>query len=705
MMGLIKPRYSTICVIIICLFLTVQMAQAQFRQHNLGDFRMKHYQGESLNTNDDNPTGEWPQDVYWSSQITFINIGVHVGTWVDNEAVPATHSREGSWYGAWEGIEPYTIKEYRRVVPPEVEVFEGGQWQTSSRRYEGEIDPTLPCDIKIVNRFKYPPGLDVIRRSYSFSNPNHNDYVIFESVYTFTGDHDDDPELEVDVTQGLQDVYFVIGYNMQTAAGTWISFSRWYEEPFDEWTDYESYPSQLVPGGRNLEIVYTWDSDDGNWTEFVEGDLGGPNGNFDDTGDPRWAIGEGGTSSMPSGEFVSPAYIGFALLHADQSVSDKNDDITQPLSIILSTNVYHMWDDAFPGYNTPFDWAASGTRATVDQTEGWPDDPGALEGDYPFQSVGPYNFALGDSVKIVHVVGVNGVSRALSIQKGLEWRSWYRGEGGSFDDDAKNALLAEGKDSLFQTLDRALWAWNRGLDIPDPPRSPNLAVQSGPNEIYLDWEDLAGEGDFDTGTPDVSAYRIYRKKGSFLVDTDVELRADGTHLVWELLDEVPSSQTTYTDVDVVRGEAYHYGVTAVDDGSQNANGIFPGQRLESSKYANRSEIEAVAFEPGAPDAKDVLIVPNPFISGAEDFNFAGARANTILFVNLPPYCTLKIYTVTGDLIKTIEHVSGSADDEWNLITESNQFVASGVYILTVTNAENLARESIDGTIEKFVVIR
>jgi hypothetical protein len=61
--------------------------------------------------------------------------------------------------------------------------------------------------------------------------------------------------------------------------------------------------------------------------------------------------------------------------------------------------------------------------------------------------------------------------------------------------------------------------------------------------------------------------------------------------------------------------------------------------------------------------------------------------------------------VTGDLIKTIEHVSGSADDEWNLITESNQFVASGVYILKVTNAENLARESIDGTIEKFVVIR
>ncbi|MEZ4763052.1 MAG: hypothetical protein R3C26_07600 [Calditrichia bacterium] len=98
------------------------------------------------------------------------------------------------------------------------------------------------------------------------------------------------------------------------------------------------------------------------------------------------------------------------------------------------------------------------------------------------------------------------------------------------------------------------------------------------------------------------------------------------------------------------------------------------------------------------------IVPNPYVRKAEDFNFT-EDDNQLLFVNLPPYCTLRIFTVTGDLVKTIDHQSGSADEKWDQITESNQYVASGVYILQIDDAENLAREPIQGSIEKFVIIR
>jgi hypothetical protein len=382
-------------------------------------------------------------------------------------------------------------------------------------------------------------------------------------------------------------------------------------------------------------------------------------------------------------------------LHADKAPNDHADDVTQPLSIIGNMSIYNVWDSDFPGFATEWDWAASGTRQTVDEQAGWPGDPSAQEGDYPFQAFGPYNLALGDSVVIVYALGVNGVSRQLAIQKGLEWRAWYRGEAGAtFDDAAKNALLATGKDSLFQTLDRALWAWNQQLDIPDPLPAPDLTVTSGPNRIDLQWEDLSQVGDFDTGTPDLTGYRIYRKRGNFLVDEDSELNAEGTHLQWERIAQVPAAQTTYTDTDVIRGEAYHYAVTAMDN-----------QGLESSRYANRAELAAIAFEPGKETATNVRIVPNPFLSGAGDFNFSGQRANTILFVNLPPYCTLRIYTVTGDLIKTIEHQSGSADDQWDLITASNQYVASGVYILQVEEAQNLSRQAIAGSIHKFVVVR
>jgi hypothetical protein len=243
------------------------------------------------------------------------------------------------------------------------------------------------------------------------------------------------------------------------------------------------------------------------------------------------------------------------------------------------------------------------------------------------------------------------------------------------------------------------------MDVPDPLPAPDLDGISGPNRNDLKWEDMSLVGDPDTGVPDLDHYNIYRKMGSYLEDTDDELREDGTHERWEFLTSVPATQTEYSDETVIRGEAYHYAVTAVDDGSQNTDGLFPGQPLESSLYKNRNIVPVKAFEPGADNTENVLIVPNPFISGAADYNFSGARSNTILFVNLPPYCTMSIYTVTGDLIIQIEHETGSADAEWDLITESNQYVASGVYLLRISNARDLENQKLPDTIEKFVIVR
>ena len=46
------------------------------------------------------------------------------------------------------------ITEYRRYEPPEVTVFADGVWQVDSRRYEEVVDPTLPSDIMMENRFE-----------------------------------------------------------------------------------------------------------------------------------------------------------------------------------------------------------------------------------------------------------------------------------------------------------------------------------------------------------------------------------------------------------------------------------------------------------------------------------------------------------------------------------------------------------------------
>lgn len=699
-----RPQ-SGITLIAVCLLAAAFLfwaipLRAQSRTHNLGDYRLRIDAGDDeINTNEDDPTGEWPQDHFRYSTIVFYNSGHAVGRWIDSTGTE--HSKEDFlWPVSYNQTEPYGIREYRKFEPPEVWVYSNGQMQLSSRRFNGEVDPAIPSDIMIEMRYKSYPGFDVLKRSYSYSNPNHDDYVIHYVRYKCTFDWDQDDAPDTDTSQTMEGVYILFGYSFQTAEGTYITYSRWYEEAKDDWATYENYDSDLVEGGRPLQISYSWDGDHPEWTEFEEG------GNeFDDTGDPRFAMGSGGSTPMPSGEFISTAYSGFAALHVDTSPTVPSDDVEQPVSIIGNMNIYNVWDSDFPGFATVWDWASSGEKQTVEDQAGWPDDAMAQEAEFPFQAFGPYNFSMGDSVVIVYAVGANGISRAVAIEKGLEWRDWYRGVPGvDFDDEAKNALLATGKDSLFQTMDRALWTQNRELDIPDPPPAPDLTVTSGPNIITLEWEDLSQVGDPDKDVPDLAGYRIYRKRGRFLCDTYDELREDGVHLCWEFIADVPASQTSYEDDDVVRGEPYHYAVTAIDNGTQNTDGLFPGQRLESSRYANRSEIAAYAFEPGRENARSVRVVPNPYIVRAGEFNFTG-EDDKLLFVNLPAYCTLRIFTVTGDLIATIEHTSGSADESWDQITESNQLIASGIYLLQVDNARNINEQPVDGTIEKFVIVR
>ena len=103
-----------------------------------------------------------------------------------------------------------------------------------------------------------------------------------------------------------------------------------------------------------------------------------------------------------------------------------------------------------------------------------------------------------------------------------------------------------------------------------------------------------------------------------------------------------------------------------------------------------------------------LIVPNPYSYGADvtnAFTFSGYR-NEIQFVNLPPICTLKIYTATGDLIRTIEHTDGSDLERWqDLRTDGWQMPVSGVYILVVDNAKTLTNISLPTRMYKFVIVR
>lgn len=82
----------------------------------------------------------------------------------------------------------------------------------------------------------------------------------------------------------------------------------------------------------------------------------------------------------------------------------------------------------------------------------------------------------------------------------------------------------------------------------------------------------------------------------------------------------------------------------------------------------------------------IRVVPNPYVVAAawEERNpySSGRGPQSLHFMRLPQRCTIRIYTISGELVATIHHDSPMLDGtaEWNLLTRDNLRVAYGIYI-------------------------
>lgn len=89
------------------------------------------------------------------------------------------------------------------------------------------------------------------------------------------------------------------------------------------------------------------------------------------------------------------------------------------------------------------------------------------------------------------------------------------------------------------------------------------------------------------------------------------------------------------------------------------------------------------------ELSQIDVVPNPYLGAAawetRNLNSTGRGERKIDFVNLPSVCTVRIYTLTGQLIKTIYKESGYSNGSisWNLVTDDGMDAAYGVYIYHV----------------------
>lgn len=97
------------------------------------------------------------------------------------------------------------------------------------------------------------------------------------------------------------------------------------------------------------------------------------------------------------------------------------------------------------------------------------------------------------------------------------------------------------------------------------------------------------------------------------------------------------------------------------------------------------------------DISKIRVVPNPYVvSSLYEPEFGELRREPlrqIQFINLPPECTIYIFTVDADLVKTIHHSSTGGTAVWDLRAKGNREIAPGVYIYVVKtqNSEHMER--------------
>lgn len=102
---------------------------------------------------------------------------------------------------------------------------------------------------------------------------------------------------------------------------------------------------------------------------------------------------------------------------------------------------------------------------------------------------------------------------------------------------------------------------------------------------------------------------------------------------------------------------------------------------------------------------DPYVVPNPYVGAAsfepQRFAVSGRGERRIEFRNLAVNSTIRIYTVTGELVQTLRHEGdiGEGYVAWDLRSKDNLEIAPGLYIYHVD------AESIDPFVGKFAVVK
>jgi len=275
--------------------------------------------------------------------------------------------------------------------------------------------------------------------------------------------------------------------------------------------------------------------------------------------------------------------------------------------------------------------------------------------------------------------------------------------------------------------------------LPSPPLFPVVKVIPENQKATIYWDKRA-ENSIDpiSGNKDFEGYKIYRTQaGSDLTESQdilsslvllAEFDSTGNSISFnsgfsfvELAEPVTFENDTTKyyykfEIDnLLNGWQYLFSVTAFDEGDSESNLA----SLESGPLASLQRILPGTLA-NEDENVEVGVFPNPYYGNAI-WDGSSERLRKIYFFNLPGECEITIYTLAGDIVKRIEHDQQSngsdiqwfqnyasdgkqkfagGEHAWDLITDNDQAIATGLYLFTVKNKRN-------GNIKigKFLVIK
>jgi len=271
--------------------------------------------------------------------------------------------------------------------------------------------------------------------------------------------------------------------------------------------------------------------------------------------------------------------------------------------------------------------------------------------------------------------------------------------------------------SLLENSKVAQLAYDQGFTIPAGPPSPRLTFEYARDSVTLAWEpgdSVGGDAEGNpvelasddprrspehhislvTNQPDFQGYRIYRFQGdTFQGDPYEEAvlvaqydKIDGIGFDTGLPPLGADGRRRFTDTGLLDGFPYYYSVV-----SYSAPNLEEGLPEFQSGYNENATL--VFPGPGAAPAASgpgVGVFPNPYRAGSYFDDRLGEQelGRKIWFTNLPARCTIKVFSLAGDLVATLDHDDpASGMEPWDLLSSPQRAIATGLYVYVVEDRD------------------